>query len=203
MKKQLFITLMITLPLLFAGCEKENKTQETFPPQYIDFVIINSWIGTSEADVANELLQLGFENNGYDDYTYLSMEPYYFVSCSPISTDGIIQGATTQYIINADSYSITLEAFKDRIKQERHLFNGNDPESSGGDIKWLDADGDEYQIENFTSYEAMLSAAAGMSGKQYVELLWQDYYSDMETLTQVYHDGKRNLQGITMRLSKQ
>lgn len=61
MKKALF-ALIIAFPMIFSGCSKDdNRTSSGVPPQYIDFAKINSWIGTSEADVANELLQLGFE----------------------------------------------------------------------------------------------------------------------------------------------
>lgn len=200
MKKQLFITLMIMLPLLFAGCEKEDKTQETFPPQYIDFVIINSWIGTSEADVANELLQLGFEKEeGYDNYTYLSMDPYYFVSCWLSPTDEIIQSAGTSYTINVDSYSTTLEAFKNRVMQERQLFKDNRPENASGHIRWSDRDDDETHTESYNSFEALVSAAAGMNSKNYVELLWDDFYSDMEALTVTEFFGG-SLQRISMNL---
>lgn len=201
MRKKTLFALILALPMLFAGCSKDdNSTSGGFPPQYIDFAKINSWIGTNTDDVVNELLQLGFEKeDGDDNYTYLSMEPYYFVSCGTYSTDGIVLGATTQYIINVDSYNITLEAFKDRVKQERQLFNGNNPEYSSGRITWSNSNGEEYQTENFTSYEAMMSAAAGMSDKPYVELLWEDYYGDMCALTVASYGG--NLQRIGMNLT--
>lgn len=201
MKKTLFI-LFLALPILFADCEKEDIDSSGYPPQYIDFVKINSWIGTSTVDIANELLQLGFEKeDGDDNYTYLSMEPYYFVSCSISSTDGTVQGASTQYIINVDSYNTTLNAFKDRVMQERQLHN-NIPEHSSGTITWYDMDDDDSEIpnhENYNSYEELLSAANRMNGKQYVKLQWDDYYSNSTALTIAEYSAD-GLQWITMLL---
>lgn len=201
MKKILF-ALFLAIPILFAGCEKEDIDSSGYPPQYIDFVKINSWIGTSTVDIANELLQLGFEQEDGDYvYKYLSMEPYYFVSCSISSTDGTVQGASTLYIINVDSYNTTLNAFKDRVMQERQLRN-NIPEHSFGTITWYDMDDDDSEIpnhENYSSYEELLSAANRMNGKQYVKLQWDDYYSNSTALT-IAEYSVDGLQWITMLL---
>lgn len=201
MKKTLFV-LFFALPILFAGCEKEDIDSSGYPPQYIDFVKINSWIGTSTVDIANELLQLGFEQEDGDyGYKYLSMEPYYFVSCSIFSTDGTVQGASTQYIINVDSYNTTLKAFKDRVMQERQLHN-NIPEHSSGTITWYDMDDDDSEIpnhENYNSYEELLSAADRMNNIQYIELRLTDYYTDRSALTIAEYSAD-GLQWITMLL---
>lgn len=201
MKKTLFI-LFLALPILFAGCEKEDIDSSGYPPQYIDFVKINSWIETSTVDIANELLQLGFEQEDGDYvYKYLSMEPYYFVSCSISSTDGTVQGASTQYIINVDSYNTTLNAFKDRVMQERQLHN-NIPEHSSGTITWYDMDDDDSEIpnhENYNSNEELLSEANRMNGKQYVKLQWEDYYTNSTALT-IAEYSVDGLQWITMLL---
>lgn len=201
MKKILF-ALFLAIPILFAGCEKEAVDSSGYSPQYIDFVKINSWIGTSTVDIANELLQLGFEQEDGDyGYKYLSMEPYYFVSCSIFSTDGIVQGASTQYTINVDSYNTTLNAFKDRVMQERQLHN-NIPEHSSGTITWYDMDDADSEIpnhENYNSYEELLSAANRMNGKQYVKLQWEDYYTNSAALTIAEYSAD-GLQWITMLL---
>lgn len=202
MKKALF-ALIIAFPMIFSGCSKDdNRTSSGVPPQYIDFAKINSWIGTSEADVANELLQLGFEKKD-DYYEYFSMEPYLFVSFSPYSIDGIIQSAGTQYCINVDSYSTTLEAFKNCVNQERQLFKNNNPEYFSGTIRWINLDegSDRYSgQENYNSYESLISAATEMSGKRYVELQWEDRYIDRDALTiSSYMEG--GLQEIRMVLS--
>ena len=201
MKRTLYV-LLLAIPMVLSGCDKEDIDSTSVPPQYIDFARINSWIGSSVDNVDNELLQLGFvKEDGYDNYTYLSEEPYYFVSCGTFSTDGIVQGANTQYITNADSYSITFEVFKDCVRQERQLFNDNNLEYSSGKIRWVNTDDDEDHTENHDSYEALLSAAAGISDKRYVELDWTDYYSDRTAFTRTYYDN-RGLQGITMVVEK-
>lgn len=185
MKKTLF-ALILSLPMLFAACGKDDNGATATSPKGIDFEKLNTWIGTSEASVVSELQQMGFTaEGGYDEkgslrYSYIDQAGMVYLSCY-ITTDdnNTVRGTSVMQMSVASSYSSTLSTLQNHVQQERQMFGS--PVRSMGEIDWDDTDDEDSAIdgsEEYDNYDVFSTAAATMGSHLYVQLAWSDFYQD-------------------------
>lgn len=209
MKKTLF-ALILALPMLFAGCSKDDNSTSGGSPTAIGFEKLNTWIGASKSSVVSELQQMGFTEGsmfdvgGSNNYSYMNEAAMIYITCSLTTDDNnTVRIASIMQMSLADSYNGIWNTFQNHVQQERQLF-GN-PVQSHGEIDWDDTDDEDSEIdgsESFDSYDAFSSAAAAMGSHLYVQLLWGDYYQDRVTSVAASYDNMHSsAYGTTQMMS--
>lgn len=185
MKKTLF-ALILSLPMLFAACGKDDNSTSGGSPMTIGFEKLNTWIGASESSVIGELQQMGFTaDNRYDEkgntsYSYMDQAAMIYIMCQ-ITTDdnNTVRGTSVLQRSLASSYISTLSTLQNYVQQERQMFGS--PVRSMGEIDWDDTDDEDSAIdgsEEYDNYDVFSTAAATMGSHLYVQLAWSDFYQN-------------------------
>ena len=167
--KRIALSLLLALPLIFVGCDKENNTtgngsnpsrnQQTSAVEF-SFVKLNTWLGEDTTTIINELTTLGFTSgrpygkNSTISYTLIDQASLMMIECDLTADEnGIVKSAQLSRFLSGQSTASNIALMKQLVTEERTLLQDEMLVNSYGDIHITDYDHpsfeswDEFQTE--------------------------------------------------------
>ena len=199
--KRLFMMLMVAIPLVFAGCNKEENPFDEVGSveELLSFKTIDAWYGANPDDVEKNLVQLGFVKGPEEEPDLIDLPydgaAYYVLTteteeivCQLAWKDGEVLGVVMMKFEPVQSRESFAAEVKRHLQEEQAVYSDRECVKSVRSIEWDDDNdggidgGDEYAThEDFV-------AALERSNHAYLEVSLYNTYSDIRTVVMASYD---------------
>ena len=189
--------MLIALPLLFAGCDKENNDSAASgtASDLLNFETLDKMIGTDATTLSNQLLQMGFTNFSMSaavPYSYMLQNPtsMEMLLCQLNVEDGVVHGINIVQFALAQSLDASITTFRSYVGQEQQLYIGRERIQNMGQLAWDDTFDSDSEVDGsaeYTSLEEMLAFVASES-HLFWEIAWIDVYQGRTAVVGVEYD---------------
>ena len=185
--KRIALSLLLVLPLLFVGCDKENNTtgngtpsgnQQTSVVEF-SFAKLNTWIGKDTTTIINELTSLGFTSgrpygkNSTISYTLIDQATMMMIECDMTADDnGIVKSVQLSRFLSGQTTASNIALMKQLVSEERTLLQDELLVNSSGNIHITDNDN-----PSFVSWEELQTEMEKYVNNNDLGLNWYDVYT--------------------------
>ncbi len=185
--KRIALSLLLVLPLLFVGCDKENNTtgngtpsgnQQTSAVEF-SFAKLNTWIGKDTTTIINELTSLGFTSgrpygkNSTISYTLIDQATMMMIECDMTADDnGIVKSVQLSRFLSGQTTASNIALMKQLVSEERTLLQDELLVNSSGNIHITDNDN-----PSFVSWEEFQTEMEKYVNNNDLGLNWYDVYT--------------------------
>lgn len=162
---------------LFASCEKETNRETS---KLINYETMNNWIGSSEPDVSDQLLQMGFQVESIDNigYCYSKKDQTCIQTCILQTTDSNVWGVIDNLTPTDQTFEYSFDIFKRLVTQEQQLFEGLEHFYGRGSFAWDDTD--DEGVDGEVSYDSFAEMTSSTFNHNHLgwQIQWTDVYED-------------------------
>lgn len=178
MKKNL-LALIIALPLMLAGCSKDDNNGGSGSSSEFSFAQLNTWLEMSEGAVADQLLAAGYSENsqGTDMGIRAFMKVNYStgeaVSCGLSTGDGgVIHSIQMTKMAGGITTAASTAFVKTYVGQMQELLKDEELTQGSGSIHVT-----EYEHPYYTSWTEFQAGMEGYANQENLSFEWSESHA--------------------------